>query len=237
MSAKMKDSGDGHAEHGKQLSQHRWKGAGSITLAHHLNQQFIELLCELAVDGTSGDSIPVIASYRNQWRTLDPIAQRRLSLFPFVIVDLRFSDVNWWRAAASNGQHGRGHTDGSATAGRWNWLALEALMFGWQVARADCCVASMLFAMPPVVADCIAALTMQQVRTLGVESANRMRLRWDNDPHLWRELLMAGNEGDLPALEALRSDAKLRFCGELIQAHSACDATSPQTAESMLNAS
>jgi hypothetical protein len=229
----MKDTGDGYAEHGQQLSQYRWKGAASITMAHHLNQQFIELCCELAVGVAPGESIPVIASYRNQWRCLDPVAQRRLSLLPFVIVDLRFSDVTWWRIAASNGAHKRGHSNDAASTGRWDWLALEALMFGWQVAREDRAVASMLFAMPPSVAECIATLTMQQVRMLGVESANRMRLRWDNDLRLWRDLLIAAHEADVQALEALRRDAKLRYCGELMQAHSACDATSPLAAGSM----
>ena len=94
-------------------------------------------------------------------------------------------------------------------------------MFGWQVAREDRSVASMIFAMPPSVADCIATLTMQQVRTLAVESAKSLRLRWDNHPRLWRDLLLAAREPDDAALEALRREAKLHFCGELIHAQPA----------------
>lgn len=63
---------------------------------------------------------------------------------------------------------------------------------------------------------CVAALTMQQVRTLAVESAKYLRLRWDNHPRLWRDLLVAAREPDDAALEALRREAKLHFCGELI---------------------
>lgn len=58
---------------------------------------------------------------------------------------------------------------------------------------------------------------MQQVRTLAIESAKSLRLSWDNHPRLWRDLLLAAREPDDAALEALRREAKLHFCGELIQ--------------------
>lgn len=218
---RTKDPGDGERADGQQLSQHRWKGARSIGLAHQLNQQFIELCWELSLDGASASPFPVVAAHRELWSRLDLAARKRLSLFPFVIVDLRFGDVAWWRMAAGNGAHARVQSNGAVPAERWDWLALETLMFGWQVAREDRSVASMIFAMPPSVADCIAALTMQQVRTLAAESAKSLRLRWDNHPRLWRDLLIAARETNEGALEALRREAKLHFCGELIHAEPA----------------
>jgi len=230
------DSGDGQGEDGQQLSQHRWKGARSIGLAHQLNQQFIELCWELSFDGATDHPFPVIASHRDLWRHLDPLARQRLSRFPFVIVDLRFGDVAWWRMAGGNGGHARSHVNGAAPTTRWDGLALETLMFGWQVAREDRSVASMLFAMPPPVADCIAVLTMQQVRALAVEGAKSLRLRWDNHPRLWRNLLLAAREPDDAALEALRREAKLHFCGELIHAQPGGRAPIPLTAGNRMGA-
>lgn len=232
----MKDSGDGERAEGQQLSRHRWTGARSIGLAHQLNQQFIELCCELSLDGETGHPFPVVASHRDLWRDLDLPARQRLSLFPFVIVDLRFGDIPWWRMAATNGAHARSHINGTAPARRWEWLALETLMFAWQVAREDRAVASMLFAMPPSVAECIAALTMQQVRTLAVESAKSLRLRWDNHPRLWPELLLAARKADDAALEALRRKAKLHFCGELMHAQPAGGAPIPLIAAARMDA-
>lgn len=232
----MKYSGDGEGADGQQLSQYKWKGARSIGLAHQLNHQFIELCCELALDCTSGDPFPIVAAHRDLWTRLDTTARKRLSLFPFVIVDLRFGDVEWWRMAAGNGAHGRGRAADAAPAARWDWLALETLMFGWQVAREDRSVASMLFAMPPPVADCIAVLTMQQVRTLAVENARCLRLRWDNDSRLWRELLIAAREPNEAALQALRREAKLHFCGELIHAQPASGTPMPLIAGTRMDA-
>jgi hypothetical protein len=216
----MKDSGRPNAVDDQQRLQYRWKGALSIGLAQQLNEQFIELCCELSLDAEAGNPFPLVASHRDLWGRLDPTSRKRLSLFPFVIVDLRFGDVAWWRMAAGNGAQARGHSAEAMPATRWDWLALETLMFGWQAAREDRAVASLLFAMPPSVADCIAALTMQQVRRLAVESAKCLRMRWDNQPRFWRELLIAAREPDEAALERLRHEAKLHFCGELIHAQS-----------------
>ncbi len=233
---RTKDSGDGEGAEGQQLSQHKWKGARSIELAHQLNEQFVQLFCELSLDATSGNPFPLVAAHRELWSCLDPISRKRLALFPFVIVDLRFGDVAWWRMAAGKGAHARGHAASTASATRWDWLALETLMFAWQVAREDRSVASMLFAMPPPVADCIAALTMQQVRTQAVESAKCLRLRWDNDPRFWRQLLIAAREPNEAALEGLRREAKLHFCGELIHAQPAGCAPMPLIAGNRMDA-
>ena len=132
----------------------------------------------------------------------------------FLSIEIPSADLRQFTLVATNGTPARTHVNGAAPTARWDWLALETLMFGWQVAREDRSVASMIFAMPPSVADCIAALTTRQVRTLAIESAKSLRLRWDNHPRLWRELLLAAREPDDAALEALRREAKLHFCGE-----------------------
>ena len=100
---RKKDSGDGEGADGQQLSQPRWKGARSIGLAHQLNLQFIDLCCELSLDGVSGHRLAVVASYRDLWSGLDPAARQRLSLFPFVIVDLRFGERMYVRPGRDEG--------------------------------------------------------------------------------------------------------------------------------------
>lgn len=232
----MKDVSKERVADGRKLSGHRWTGARSIGLAQELNEQVIELCCEMALEAVPGSPLPLVAMHRDLWGRLDPISRKRLSRFPFVLIDLRFGDVAWWHTAAGSGANARDHFTGAAPATRWDGLSLETLMFGWQAAREDRSVASMLFAMPRPVADYIATLTMQQVRMLAVESAQYLRVRWDNDPRLWRELLIAARE-DEAALEVLRREAMLRFCGELICAKPLGTALRPLIEEIRLDAS
>jgi hypothetical protein len=95
-------------------------------------------------------------------------------------------------------------------------LALETLMFAWQVSREDRHIAQIVFGMVPLVADRIATVTMKQVRTIAPESSKSLTMRWGDDSQFWRELLISAKDADESALARLRHDAKLRFCGELI---------------------
>ncbi|MCC7253221.1 hypothetical protein [Hyphomicrobium sp.] len=220
----------------RSLYCYKWKGADAIGLAQQLNEQFIELFCELCFDAQCGNPFPLVATHRDLWGRLDPISRKRLALFPFVIVDLRFGDAAWWRMAARNGAQARISADGATPVTRWEWLALETLMFAWQVAREDRGVALMIFGMPPLVAECIATLTMQQVRTFAVECAKRLRIRWDDDPKFWRELLIAAREPEETTLQSLRREAELHFCGELIHAQCAGGAPLSLIAENRMDA-
>lgn len=196
----------------------RWKGARSIGLAHQLNEQCIELLCDLAAVSSAQSPLPFVAMNRDLWRGLEISARKRLAVFPFVIVDLRFKDDEWWRALG--GERSDVAADSVIPNGipskRYEYLLLETLMFAWQAAREDRHVAQMVFSMTPSVASRIAALAMQQIRTLAVESTPFLRIRWDDDSRFWRELLIAAREADEEALGVLRHHAKLLFCGELI---------------------
>jgi hypothetical protein len=74
----------------------------------------------------------------------------------------------------------------------------------------------MLFAMSSPVADCIAGLTMQQVRAVASRAADSLRVRWQADMRFWRELLIAAKDKDETTLRSLRRQAKLHFAGELV---------------------
>ncbi|MDB6084807.1 MAG: hypothetical protein JWN43_2688 [Gammaproteobacteria bacterium] len=96
-------------------------------------------------------------------------------------------------------------------------LALETLLFARQSAREDVNVAKAMFAMTSPVANLIASLTLPQVRAIALKNTSQLRVRWDNDPEFWRDLLVASRAGDEQAIAALRRHGKLLFCGELIR--------------------
>lgn len=188
----------------------RWTGAPSIGLAHQLNEQCVELLCDLAANLSHQALPPFILRNRDLWRLLDVEARRRVAAFPFVIVDLRFQDADWWREVI-------GSQPMTSDATPFNDLAVETLLFARQSAREDLVVAKTMFAMTSPVASLVASLTLQQVRTIAAGHARELRVRWERDAEFWRDLLIACRGGDEGAMAAARRQGKLLFCGEVVQ--------------------
>lgn len=198
----------------------RWTGTPNIALAHQLNEQCVELLCELAATSSYQQLPQFVLLNRDLWRLLEPEARKRVAAFPFVIVNLRFNDAEVWQHASD------GHLMTPADSTFYNGvprakvfedLALETLLFARQTAREDMNVAKVMFAMTLSVVRLIASLTVSQVRAIALGNASQLRVRWDSDPEFWGDLLIASRAGDERAMDALRRQGKLLFCGELVQ--------------------
>jgi hypothetical protein len=196
----------------------RWTGAPSIPLAHQLNGQCVDLVCELANDLSAQELPPFILQNRDLWRLLEPEARKRVAALPFVIVDLHFKDSEPWQLASDG--HPMAAADSMLYSGfpskLFEDLALETLLFARQAAREDVNVAIAMFAMTSGVVRLIASLTVSQVRAIALGSASQLRVRWDNHPDFWRDLLTACRAGDERAIEAIRRQGKLLFCGESV---------------------
>lgn len=197
----------------------RWAGAPFIALAQGLNEQCVELVCDLAASSSIEELPRFVLQNRDLWRLLEPDARKRVAAFPFVIVNLRFQDAESWQRAL------QGHLMSPMDSSHYNGtppklledLLLETLLFARQAAREDIAVAKAMFAMTSSVASLIASLTLTQVRPIAVGNAQQLRVRWDSDPEFWGDLLAACRSGDEQALAALRRQAKLLLCGELIR--------------------
>jgi hypothetical protein len=196
----------------------RWTGAPSIALAHGLNEQCVELVCDLAASTSINELPRFILQNRDLWRLIEPDARKRVAAFPFVIVDLRFQDAESWQRALQG--HLMSPIDSAHHRGippkLFEDLLLETLLFARQAAREDISVAKAMFAMIPSVATAIASLTLPQVRTIAVGNTHRLRVRRDSHPEFWGDLLVACRGRDERAMAALRRQGKLLFCGELI---------------------
>lgn len=196
----------------------RWKGARSLELAHELNSRCIDLICHYAARPLLDGQPVMLRANRNLWCQLNAEARWRLADFPFVIVDVRFRDDDWWRARGKIQDAliaELAQVDEALREARQS-LLLETLMFAWQAAREDNRVAQIVFAMSQTVARVISSLAMQDIRTLAASQSSSLRVRWDNDARIWRDLLVAVATDNEPALEEVRLQAKLLFCGDLI---------------------
>jgi hypothetical protein len=197
----------------------KWRGRDSLELVYQLNERALQLL-STAINRNTGVR-PTSFPQREAWVALSPQAIARASRFPFVIVDIRFTDERWWRSVVANRQEPR---PGDSTNERWPQevtvpLVSEVLVFAWHTAKWDPRIARLTFGMLPGVVEVIAALTPQQLANIPIQHSETLVLRWQADPDFWPGLLAAARDGDEEALADYHLHGKLLLSGALLSTH------------------
>jgi hypothetical protein len=191
----------------------RWKGRESLDLALEINQRVLKLISDWAAHRDT-DAWPLTMQDRKLWSKLDSRAIASAARFPFVILDVHFTDVEWWRSTIAGSSR-------AAASDVWpanisEELMSETLIFAWHTAKWDRRVARLSLGMLPGVATLIARLTPQQLARVSKEHSGALRLRWDNDKDFWSRLLVAARDGDEVVLAETHLHAKLLLCGDMI---------------------
>lgn len=185
----------------------RWKGKDSVDLAYHLNQRTFELVRDMAGGPCEW---PLIGHNRTLWTQLDVATISRAVRFPFVILDVHFTDIGWWDSDLKppEGSHWPANVSEP--------LMGELLVFAWHTAKWDRRVARLSFGMLPGVAELIAAMTPHKLDRLAAEHCSALRLRWQDNAGVWTRLLEAARDSDEETLIDIHLHAKLLLSGELI---------------------
>ena len=191
----------------------RWTGRDSLDLAYQLNERSLSLLRDVAGGPDAGDW-PLIAHDQMLWSTLDAKTIERAARFPFVILDVHFTDIEWWRETING-------SDVPADPNDWpesvsEQLMSETLIFAWHTAKWDRRVARLSLGMSPAVAELIAALTPQRLAAISEHRSSALRLRWQDDPDFWARLIVAAKSENDDNLEDVHLHAKLLLTGEII---------------------
>jgi hypothetical protein len=194
----------------------KWKGRDSLELVYQLNERALTLL-STAITRNIG-TLPSRAPQREPWLAITPEAIARAARFPFVIVDIRFTDERWWRSIAAIGEKSAPDSTGE------HWpqeitvpLVSEVLVFAWHSAKWDPRVARLTFGMLPSVVEVIAALTPQQLAHIPVQHSQALALRWQADPDFWPGLLAAARGGEEEVLADYHLHGKLLLSGALLE--------------------
>jgi hypothetical protein len=198
----------------------RWKGVQAFGPVCQLNERCIELLCNVAASESSESALRIVIEHRAHWLSLGLDARQRLARMPFVMVDAQFKNEPWWGQVAQSKAHAIEATEPMSNGlprEASEHLMHETMMFAWQMVRWDRTVALLSFSMLPSVAEIIAGLSPQQLRALSSQDCHAVRIRWDDDLQLWRDLLLAAQAGNLEKLGELHLHAKLLLCSELVQ--------------------
>jgi hypothetical protein len=195
----------------------RWKGRDSLDLVYGLNERCFELLSGVAMTLIPGE-LAGIAQNRELWSGLDSEAIKRAGRFPFVILDVHFTNQTWWQQVLRASE-----TSAAVAPNPGHWptklaepLMQETLIFAWHSVKWDRRVARLSLGMSPEVVDIIAGLSPQQLADISHRHSSELCLRWQDDADFWSQLLRAARNGDSDALDEIHLHAKLLLCGELI---------------------
>jgi hypothetical protein len=199
-----------------------WKGRDSLELVYQLNERYLKLMSE-AAGSLDGCNWPAVVRHQGLWSGLAGDALERASRFPFVILDVHFSDENWWKAVVS----GKGASlEGASSDRQWPWretpgsvpvdLMQEILIFAWHTVKWDQRIARLSLGMAPAVAELIGALTPGRLAIISDNYRGALYLRWYNQPDFWSRLLIAARDNDEEILAETHLHAKLLVAGELI---------------------
>jgi hypothetical protein len=191
----------------------RWRGRESLDLAFEINQRALNLVSDWAAYPDTA-MWSLTTQDRKLWSTIDSLAIASAARFPFVILNVHFTDVEWWRGVIAGSLESDASDPWPANISQE--LMSETLIFAWHTAKWDSRVARLSLGMLPTVVTLIAGLTPQQLATVSKKHSGALRLRWADDRIFWTRLLIAARDGKEEVLAETHLHAKLLLCGDLI---------------------
>lgn len=197
-------------------SEFTWKGQQALARVHALNERCLELLTQSA--RADRQSLAFVHQSRGLWNGLNATARKRAAQTPFLLMDVHFQEIQWWRGAQSARALQRPSLiletvfKGKLAAE----LMRETLMLAWNTVTMDRRIACLLFGMAPAVSRVIAEFGPQDVERIAARYRSHLRPRWHDFPTYWNNLLIASRDDDEAALEECRLHGVLMIGGELL---------------------
>jgi hypothetical protein len=134
------------------------------------------------------------------WQELGEARLHALAHCPYLMLDAGFSHPEYWDNAVHEISPPRNWLAGSLAPG----LVRRAVMLGWHLARANPFAARMTLGMTPLCATLIAQTRLRDLDSLVERRSDHCRLRWEDRPAVWRQLLQAALGGGGASLERLQ---------------------------------
>jgi hypothetical protein len=187
-----------------------------LPAAREVNERCMDMLVHAARHERT--SFALVAELRDQFALTTPLTRRRVADRAFLLVDMHFSDHEWWDCALH----------GTAVAMRsppWHGsfprlsgahLVRATLILAWNGMRTDPATACVLFGMVPAVAKIIAALRFDDIDRIAQKHFGHVRPRWDDRPAVWRRLLLAAQADEEKAMGDFNLHGLQLLAGELL---------------------
>jgi hypothetical protein len=174
-----------------------------LSSIYEVNRKCIEELVRLS-RRSGAAAWPFVASLRDILSPMSPAMELRAARLGILLVDLRFMSRDWWQMQGSACARSR-----RPTSSRGGWSSATAtqltrltLVTAWHTLRANS-YAACLFGMTRDVAELISALSLTRIEFLVRQVHRHLRPRWEDQPTIWRHLLLAAQTEDMRSQRAL----------------------------------
>ena len=170
---------------------------------YEVNRKCIEELVRLSHEREAA-AWPFVASLRDVLSPMTPAMESYAARLGILLVDLQFMSSDWWQMQGSACARSFRPT---SSRGVWapataTQLTRLTLVTAWHTLRANS-YAACLFGMTRDVAELISALSLTKIELLARQLHRHLRPRWEDQPTVWRHLLLAAQTEDMRPQRAL----------------------------------
>lgn len=192
--------------------------SSALESVQELNERCLGILQRLA-SGPLNDLPQFLVPLAPVLRKLDATALADIARQPFLLVDFAFGKPQLLRELLTRQpsplrfpapRGGLPETDAAA-------LARGALILAKAVCRHHPAHAGVLLGMDPSLREQIALLRLPDLECLADANPHLLRLRWDNRPEIWRNLLAVAGSSDSNAAYEFRIYGMQLLAGEMKQ--------------------
>jgi hypothetical protein len=164
-----------------------------------------------------------LCALRREWLALDEAAQGRLAGSPYLLFEFGLSGASIGTAATLS--PARVVHDGEASsvvgsvsaapfAGAEGRVFLRLLRhYAWHLVRSSPAVTVFVLGVPWAALEALRTMSLSCVEALGEVAPGGLRLRWDDQPALWKDWLAAARGDDAAALWAVQLRGLQRIAG------------------------
>jgi hypothetical protein len=167
-----------------------WDSAMLAPVAE-INLQMLACLRQMALEQVH-EAPRLVTLLREDWRRLDPVAQRRVSACPYLLLDAGFAQPQRWERGSYPGVMDAALRRGYFCSSDGIALVRRTLLLAWHLARANRVTGRVILGMSAVTAERIAAARLADLEALAEQAPAWIVPRWEDQPSVWRQLIDAG---------------------------------------------
>lgn len=182
-----------------------WLRRGMLEALADVNHRCLGLLAEQAL-AAGPERHPALHQIGELWQALDERSRWQAASCPYLLVDACFAEPQRWQWLSGShvGEAPRAPCASFFTVPQTTAVARTVFVYAWSLVVNYSAGARVILGIHPQCASLLGACTVAQVHDLAERGSGWLRPRWLKQVRLWRQMLLAAAEDDMPTLARSR---------------------------------